>query len=99
MEAAVEEQGRDEGGEEGAEVREGQVEVGFDSGYSADGVQIRSPCVGGNLVGGGTDTERGRQLLWHMPLRSGVEGVIGDTKLLLLCLHNLPRLPSWVPGG
>ena len=51
------------------------------------------------MVGGVTNPERGRSLLRNRSRGGGVEGGGGDSQLMLHRLHNLPRLPLWVPGG
>ena len=73
--------------------------MGVGNGADTDGIQRQIPSEGGNLVGGGPDTEGGRRLLRHRFRGGGVEGSSGDYQLLLHRLHHLPRLPSWVTGG
>ena len=68
---------------------EGQVEVGVGSGDGAEGVQEQSSCGGGDLVGSGIDTERGRRLPRHRSCGGGVEGGNSDFKFLLFRLHHL----------
>ena len=74
----------------GGRVIEGQVKVGVGSGAGADGVQRWSSCGGGDLVSGGIDPERGRQLPQHRSFGGGVEGGNDDFKFLLRRLHHLP---------
>ena len=54
---------------------------------------------GGDLIGGGTDTKRGRVILRHRPCGGDLEFSGGGYQSPLHRRHHLPRIPPRIPGG
>ena len=85
-------EGMADGGGKGAD------QVG-DGGGVIESIFLRqSHCIGGGLVGGGPDPERGGGVLRHRPSGGDMEGGGGDFQLLLHRRYHLPQLPPQVPG-
>ena len=51
------------------------------------------------MTGIGPDPQGCRELLWHLPGESGMEGVDGNSQFWPHHRHRLPGCHIWFPGG